>query len=205
MLHLYLLYACMHFTAHNPAPEAGRTRCVEGQVFFHADQCKKELPKAGALTEKSRQTRSWFECRETQAPSWLPAGANGRANLAYKAEVGVADEKALTALLAPLSAEARAGLTAGGLKARFTRAFQGPGRWSFFVVGTGSALIVFAVTNLDDFQFTEIATDLSSSSALTTEGLDFETMAEDAGVELSYHTEISHRPMPPPGGMEAEP
>ena len=33
----------------------------------------------------------------------------------------------------------------------------------------------------------------------------FAAIAEDAGVELSYHTEMSQRAMPPPGGMRSDP
>jgi hypothetical protein len=201
---LYVLYGCTHLTAHNPAPQAGRTRCVEAEVFFRADDCKGELPQAGGLTEKSRHARSWFECDAIRADSWVPAGANDRVHLAYKAEVRTADASALTALLAPLSPPARATLSPDALKSPFQRAFQGPGHWSFFIAGTGSRVIAFAVSNLDDFQFTEIGTDISSS-AMSGEHLDFETMAEDAGVALSYHTELSRRAMPPPGGIEAEP
>jgi hypothetical protein len=201
MFHLFVLYGCMHLTAHNPASEAGRTRCVEAQVYFRADQCRKNLPKAGGLTEKSRHSRSWFECDESTAESWIPADAKGGANLAYKAEVGASDAQALTELLAPLAPQARATLTPEELKSSFQKAFQGPGRWSFFIVGNGSTVTAFAVTNLDDFQFTDIATDVSSSATAATGGLDFETMAEDAGITLSYHTEFSRRAMPPPGGM----
>jgi len=205
MLHLFVLYGCMHLTAHNPAPEAGRTRCVEAQVFFHAEQCKKELPKAGGLTEKSRHARSWFECDEITAESWIPTDAKGGANLAYKAEVGASDEAALAELLAPLGPQARASLRPDDFKGSFQKAFQGPGRWSFFIVGNGSTVTAFAVTNLDDFQFTDIATDVSSSATAATGGLDFETMAEDAGITLSYHTEFSRRAMPPPGGIKRAP
>jgi hypothetical protein len=195
----------MHLTAHNPAAEAGRTRCVEAEVFFRADQCKRRLPQGGGLTEKSRHARSWFECDETTAESWNPLDANAGGNLAYKAEVGASDEEGLKALLAPLFPQARASLEAGDFKRSFQRAFQGPGRWSFFIVGTGSTVIAFAVTDLDDFQFTDIATDVSSSATAASAGLDFETMAEDAGITLSYHTELSRRAMPPPGGMRVEP
>ncbi|MGA7540403.1 MAG: hypothetical protein WBW93_16725 [Steroidobacteraceae bacterium] len=192
-------------TRHNPAAQAGRTRCVEAEVFFHAEQCKKELPKGGGLTEKSRHSRSWFECDETTAESWIPTKAQGGANLAYKAEVGASDAQALTALLAPLAPQARATLTPEDLKGSFQKAFQGPGRWSFFILGNGSTVTAFAVTNLDDFQFTDIATDVSSSATAASGSLDFETMAEDAGITLSYHTEFSRRAMPPPGGMVRAP
>jgi hypothetical protein len=206
MLHLYVLYACVHFTRHNPAAQANKTRCVERQIFFHADECRKELPKAGRLTEKNRHTHSWFECQESGADSWIPADANVRGSPLYKAEVFASDESALTALLAPLSPQARATLQPADFKRPFERTFQGPPPWSFFVVGSGTAVTVYAVANLDDFQFADLAADFSSSSAaVKTEALDFETMAEDAGVGLSYHTEISHRAMPPPGGMETQP
>lgn len=206
MLPLYVLYACVHFTRHNPAAQAHKTRCVEQLILFHADQCKKDLPKGGRLTERHWHTRSWFECQASSADSWISGGANGSGSRMYKAEVLASDVNALTALLAPLSPQARAKLQPADFKHQFQRAFQGPGRWSFFVVGTGSTVTAFAVANLDDFQFTDLATDFSSSSAaIKTEALDFATMAEDAGVELSYHTEISERAMPPPGGMEPAP
>jgi hypothetical protein len=205
MLHLYVLYACVHFTRHNPAAQAHKTQCVEQQIFFHADECKKELPKGGRLTAKNRHTRSWYECQGTSGDSWIP-GADDRGSRMYKAEVFASDENALTALLAPLSPQARETLQPADFKHPFVRTFQGPGPWSFFVAGTGTAVTVFAVANLDDFQFADLAADFSSSSAaIKTEALDFATMAEDAGVELSYHTEISHRAMPPPGGMETQP
>jgi hypothetical protein len=204
MLHLFVLYGCMHLTAHNPAPQAGATRCVEAEVYFRADQCRRALPKGGGLTEKSRYARSWFECDAIRADSWLPLETEGGVHLACKAEVGASDESALTALLAPLSPQERATLKPDDFKGPFQRAFQAPGRWALFIVGTGSKVTAFAVSNLDDFQVTEIATDMSSS-AMSADHLDFETMAEDAGVALSYHTEFSRRPMPPPGGMEAEP
>lgn len=203
MLHLYVLYGCMHLTAHNPPPEAGRTRCVQAEVFFHAEQCKRALPQGGGLTEKSRYARSWFECDGVAADSWIPAETKGGAHLAVKAEAGASDEGALAALLAPLSPQDRATLRPDDLKGPFEKAFQA-GHWSLFIVGTGPTVIAFAVSNLDDFQFTEIATDMSSS-ATSAEHLDFETMAENAGIALSYHTEFSRRPMPPPGGMGAAP
>jgi hypothetical protein len=201
MLHLYVLYACVHINAAKHASGRGTTRCVEGQVFFHADECKKALPKPGALTEKSKQSRSWLECKQTAAESWIPVDATDRGTESCKAQADVADANALTALLAPLAPQARATLAPADLKLAFARAFQGPDRLSFFVVGTGSRVTVFAVANLDDFQFAGMAADFSSASESPTD-LDFETIAEDAGVKLSYHTETSQRAMPPPGGME---
>lgn len=201
MLHLYVLYACVHFNAAKPASGAGTTRCVERQAFFHADECKKALPKPGGLTEKSRQSRSWLECKATAADSWISADAPGQGSRLDKAQAGAADETALAALLAPLSPQARATLEPADFKHAFERAFQGPGRLSFFVVGTGSRVTVFAVTNLDEFQFAGMAADVSSASESPTD-FDFGTIAENAGIELSYHTEMSQRAMPPPGGME---
>ncbi|MDE2051273.1 MAG: hypothetical protein KGJ72_09660, partial [Gammaproteobacteria bacterium] len=66
---------------------------------------------------------------------------------------------------------------------------------------------VFAVTHLDDFQFADMAADFSSASEGMAAGkdLDFETMAENAGIELSYHTKTSQRAGPPPGGVESGP
>lgn len=201
MLHLYVLYACVHINAAKPAAATGTTRCVEGQIFFQADECKRALPKGGGLTAKSKQSRSWLECKQSAADSWIPGDAIDRGARLYKAQAGAGDGIALAALLAPLSAQARAMLGTADFEHAFARAFQGPGRLSFFVVGTGSRVTVFAVTNLDDFQFAGMAADVSSSSESPTD-LDFETIAENAGVELSYHTEMSQRAMPPPGGME---
>ena len=207
MLHLFVLYACLHQDAAKSAPRADTTRCVEKEVLFHADDCKKGLPKGGGLIAHSRHMRSWLECKETAADSWTSAAESARGSWLYKAEAGASDESALAALLAPLSPEARAALGSADFKQPFERAFQGPGRLSFFIVGTGSSVVAFAVTNLDDFQFAQMAADVSSSSdPMTTEkDLDFDTVAEDAGVTLSRHTETSQRVMPPPGGMEAGP
>jgi hypothetical protein len=203
MLHFYVLYACVHITAGKPAPLAGRTECVERQVFFRAEQCVTAIPKRGRLIERSKRARSWVECKEARADSWIPAEANVSGSRLYQAQAGISDEQALAALLTPLSPQARAMLESRGLKRPFQRAFQAPGGWSYFIVGTGSSVIVFVVTHLDDFQFAQMAADVSSSSAtLTTEGLDFSSLAEDAGVELSYHMEMSRRTMPPPGGLE---
>jgi hypothetical protein len=201
MLHLFVLYACVHLNAARHAAGAGTTRCVERQVFFRAEECRQALPKPGRLTEKSKESRSWLECKATAADSWIAADAAAQGSRLYEAHAGVADEDALAALLAPLAPQARATLEAVDFKHAFERAFQGPGRLSFFVVGTGSRLTVFAVTNLDDFQFAGMAADVSSASESPAD-LDFETIAEDAGVELSYHSEMSQRAMPPPGGVE---
>jgi hypothetical protein len=216
MLALYVLFACVHFTAKNPAPRAGQTRCVEKRVFFDPAQCKRELPEGGGLTEKTRYERSWIECKETRADSWIPADADARASRLYQAQASASDANAMAALLAPLSTRARAALGPGDFKRHFQRAFRGPGRLSFFVVGTGASVIVFAVTNLDDFQFAQMSADVSSSSEGMTEGvtggipeekeeLDFATIAENAGVKLGYHTQMSRRATPPPGGMETDP
>jgi len=201
MLHLFVLYACVHLNAAGHAAGAGTTRCIERQVFFRADECKQALPKPGRLTEKSKESRSWLECKATAADSWIAADAAAQGSRLYEAQAGVADADALAALLAPLAPQARATLEPIDFKHAFERAFQGPGRLSFFVVGTGSRLTVFAVTNLDDFQFAGMAADVSSASESPAD-LDFETIAEDAGVELSYHSEMSQRAMPPPGGVE---
>lgn len=204
---LYVLYACLHVTAAKHAPQPGKTRCVEAQTYFHLDECKRELAKGGALKGPAKHPQSWLQCQETRADSWIPADASDSGSRLYKAEASVSDAGELSALLAPLSPQARASLEPGDLERAFQRAFQGPGSLSFFVVGTGSRLIVFAVTHLDDFQFADMAADVSSSSEGMTTGkdLDVETMAEDAGVELSYHTETSQRAGPPPGGVASEP
>ena len=207
MLHLFVLYACLHVDAGKHAsPKTATTQCVEKEIFFAADDCKRELPKGGGLTAHSRHQRSWLECKITTADSWIPAEANGGGSRVYAAQAGASDRSALAALLAPLSPEARATLRQADFKQAFERTFQGPGRLSFFIVGTGSSVIAFAVTNLDDFQFAQMAADVSSSSdPMTTEkDMDFDTIAENAGVTLSHHTETSQRDMPPPGNIETE-
>lgn len=204
---LYVLYACVHLSVGKHARQPDKSRCVEAQVYFHADECKKELAKGSGLKKPAKHPQSWLECQETRADSWIPADANDPGTRLYKAEASLSDANELAALLVPLSAQARAALEPGDLKRPFQRAFQGPGNLSFFVVGSGSRLIVFALTHLDDFQFADMAADVSSSSEETTGGkdLDVETMAEDAGVELSYHTETLQRAGPPPGGVASEP
>lgn len=208
MLHLYVLYACMHLAADKHTGQAASTRCDESEVFFQAEPCRKELPKKpDRPTKVSKYVWTWLECQDTRADSWIPADASGGGNRLYKAQASVSDGDGLAALLAPLTAQARATLTPGELKHALQRTFQGPGNLSFFIVGTGSSVTAFAVTNLDDFQFTDMATDVSSAAAAMTidKDLDFKTIAEDAGVELSHHTEASERVMPPPGGMATEP
>lgn len=207
MLHLYVLYACLHVIAGKHAPQPGKTQCVESRVFFQAGQCKGRLPKGGGVIQKSKYARRWLECQESRADSWIPADPNDGVTRLYEAQASITDESALAALLAPLAPRARAALGSGGFNRAFQRAFQGPGRLSFFVVGTGSSVIVFALSNLDDFQFADVAADVSSSTVPTSteDDFDFQTIAEDAGVQLSYHTEISQRAMPPPGGMEPAP
>lgn len=208
MLHLYALYACVHFTGkHNP--QAGKTQCVESQIFFHAEQCKSKLPtKRGKMMHKTEDGKGWLECEETTAASWIPGDFSGSGNV-YKAWAKASDAAAVAALLAPLTPQARATLESGGLQHGFGKAFQGPGRWSFFIVGTGSSVIAYAVAGLDDFQFADMATDVSSSAAAMGGGegqdFDFAGIAESGGVQLSYHTESSRRATPPPGGMETRP
>ncbi len=206
MLHLYVLYACVHLITGKHDVPPGKTQCVESRVFFQAAQCKSRLPKGAGLTQKSKHARSWLECQETKADSWIPADPNDGVNRLYEAEASASDTGAMAALLAPLPPQARAALAPGGSRRPFQRAFQGPGGLSFFIVPTGGSMIVFAVSNLDDFQFADIASDVSSSAAQTDGGdLDFSSIAEYAGVQLSYHTETSQRAMPPPGGLEAAP
>lgn len=205
MLHLYVLYACVYVNAGKSAHRAPATHCVEQQIFLDPDRCKKELPKGGRLTERTRHERAWSECKDTQASSWISTHESDRGISVYKLTVDASDAKALDVLLAPLSPEARRTLVPDDFKRPFVKAFQGPGDLSFFIVGTGSRVIAFALTNLNDFQFTDVATDVSSSAATMKYGdLDFETIAEDAGIELSHHTEMSSRDAPPPGGIEAE-
>lgn len=208
MLHLYVLYACMHLDAGKHGSPPATTRCVEKEILFSADDCKRGVPKKDdGLVAHSRHSRSWLECKETAADSWIPAEANQGGSRLYKAEARTSDESALAALLVPLSAQARAALGPADFKQPFQRTFQGPGRLSFFMLGTGSSVVVFAVTNLDGFQFAQMAADLSSSSdPMTTEkDLDFDTIAENAGVSLTRDTEMSHLARPPPGGMEVGP
>lgn len=202
MLHLYVLYACVHLIAGKHAAQPGKTQCVESRAFFQAEQCKSRLPKGAGLTQKTKSARSWLECQETEADSWIPADPDDGVSRLYEAEASVSDASAMAALLAPLPPQARATLAPGGFR---RRAFQGPGALSFFIERTGSSVIVFAVSNLDDFQFADIASDVSSSSVAPEEDLDFSSIAEYAGVQLSYHTEISQRTLPPPGGMATAP
>jgi hypothetical protein len=207
MLQLYILYACLHLNAGKHAPKEGTTHCVEKQIFFRADDCKRELPKGGGLTAHTRHERTWLECKVTADDSWIPPEANGGGSRVYQARASASDQAALAALFAPLTPDARATLQQADFKQAFQRAFQGPGRLSFFIVGTGSSVIAFAVTNLDDFQFAQMAADVSSSTdPMTTEKeVDFDTIAEEAGVTLSRQTEISQRDMPPPGNIVTGP
>jgi hypothetical protein len=207
MLDLYVLYACVHLIAGKHSHGQSGTLCTEGQIFFHVDDCRMELPKkADGVVEKNRHELSWLECRETRADSWLPAG-DDQGHRVYKVTASASDGRALAALLAPLSLQARATFAPGDFKRPFQRAFQGPGSWSFFIVGAGPSVIAFAVSNLDDFQFADLAADVSSSSADATNevGLDFASAAQDAGIALSYHREMSKRDVPPRGGIESAP
>ncbi len=204
---LYVLYACMHFTGKH-APQFGQTHCVESEIFFRAEECRKELPQRPDKPQKIAGGVNWLECDTTPAASWIPAEASDAGNHVYKAQASSSDASAMAALLAPLTPEARAALGSGNLKGRFERTFQGPGSLAFFIVGTGSSVTAYAVTNLDDFQFSDMATDVSSAAAAmaaTKEDLDLSSSAENAGVELSYHTEMSRRALPPPGGMLSAP
>lgn len=207
MLDLYVLYACALLSAGKHAPQSGKTQCVEAQVYFDIDECKRELAKATALKKPGKHPQRWLECQQTRANSWISADSSDPGNRLYKAQASVSDSRALAALLSPLSPEARAALGSADFKRPFPRAFQGPGDLSFFLVGAGSRLIVFAVTHLDDFQFADLATDVSSSSDGSTGGddLDMQAIAENAGIELSYHTEIVRRTTPPPGGVVVQP
>lgn len=205
MIHLYVLYACVHLIAGKHAAHPGKTQCVESRVFFQAEQCKGRLPKGAGLTQKTKYSRSWLECQDTEAASWIPDDPNDGVSRLYEAQAGASDVSALAALLAPLPPQARAALGPRGLEHPLRRTYQGPGGLAFFVERTGASVIVFAVSNLDDFQFADIASDVSSSSSAAEGDLDFSSIAEYAGVQLSYHTEISQRAMPPPGGMAAAP
>jgi hypothetical protein len=206
MLHFYVLYACVHISAGKPIAHAGETECIERQVFFRQDQCLSELPKRGALIERGKYSLSWLECKQMRAQSWIPADANDGRSRLYQAQAAASDTEALTAVLRPFSPQARASLQPEDFRHPLQRAFQGPGDLSLFIVGNGASLLVFAVTHLDDFQFTQLAADLSSfTAARSDEVVDFKRMAEDAGVELSYHSEMSRRARPPPRGIEAGP
>jgi hypothetical protein len=207
MLDLYVLYACVHLIAGKHSHGQSGTLCTEGQIFFHVADCRRELPqKRDGVVEKNRHELSWLECRETRADSWLPAGDDQGYRL-YKVTASASDGRALAALLAPLSRQAREAFAPGDFKRPFQRAFQGPGSWSFFILGTGSSVTAFAVSNLDGFQFADLAVDVSSASADATNeaGLDFASTAQDAGITLSYRREISKRDVPPPGGIESAP
>jgi hypothetical protein len=202
---LYVLYACVHFSGRH-TPQAGKTRCVESQVYFNAAQCGSQLPKGRHLTQKTEYGPSWHECDETKADSWIFGDASGSGNQSYEALASASDASALAALLAPLTPQARATFAPDDFKGKFSRSFQGPGRLSFFLIGTGGSVLAFAVANLDDFQFADMATDVSSATAAMSEDdLDFAAIAENAGVQLSYHTEMSQRALPPPGGMRTAP
>ena len=76
---LYVLYACVHFTGKH-VPQAGKTQCVESQVFFNAGQCKSQLPKGRHLPQKTEDGLSWLECDETKADSWIFGEASGAGN-----------------------------------------------------------------------------------------------------------------------------
>lgn len=198
----------MHLDAGKHGSPPASTQCTEKEILFSAADCKLGVPKKDdGLIAHSRHSRSWLECKETAADSWIPAEASQGGSRLYKAEARIADGSALAALLAPLSPQARAALGPADIKQPFQRTFQGPGRLSFFMLGTGSSVVVFAVTNLDDFQFAQMAADVSSASdPMTTEkDLDFDTIAEDAGVSLSRHSEKSQLVKPPPGGIEVGP
>lgn len=180
------------------------TRCMETQIFFRADACRGNLPVRGGLTGKSRYARSWLECRVTQAASWIPARLGRRHIEVYKAQARIADSRALSDLLAPLSNRVRSALGTAALARPLVATDQGSGHLSFYLIGDGQTLVVFAVTNLSGFQFADIAADISSSQE-SNEGLDFESLAEFAGVDLSYPTRLSHRATPPPGGLVTSP
>ncbi|MHB1872410.1 MAG: hypothetical protein ACYCT1_16360 [Steroidobacteraceae bacterium] len=140
----------------------------------------------------------------TEADSWIPARLGRRSIEVYKAQARIADTRALSDLLAPLSSRARSALGAAALARPLVATDQGPGHLSFFLIGDGQTLVVFAVTNLSGFQFADIAADISSSQE-SNEGLDFHSLAEFAGVNLSYPTRRSHRATPPPGGLVTVP
>jgi aspartate aminotransferase-like enzyme len=101
-----------------------------------------------------------------------------------------------------LPPQARVTLPSSEFKRSFRGAFQAQNGLSFFLVGTGSTVIAFAVTNLTDSQFAQIAADAGAFSG-SVDGLVLDSMAEDAGVELHYHTEVSQLVAPPPGDVES--
>lgn len=204
MIHLYTLYACLHFTRRAPDHQAGITRCIDAEIFFRLDSCKGNLPEKGGLTHKGKYDRSWLECQVSEAHSWIPADTDSGVIEVYKAQASVMDRHALSGLLAPLSNRARAALNGTELTRPFVKTVQGPRNLSFFIIGDGQRVIVFAVTNLSGFQFADIAADISSSQE-SNEGLNFESLGEFAGVKLSYPIQISHRAMPPPGGVAPGP
>jgi hypothetical protein len=185
---IYALFTCVHFSKNMPTPEAGSTRCVEGKVFFRADQCKKGVPaKKGGVTGSNQYARGWVECRESQQESWLPVDEKDGVPRLYKAEAEVSDKEAMTALLAPLEPKVRVMIPADG---RLRGSFAGPEHMWFFVVGDGDKVIMFAVSNLNDSQAPSIAAAVGFMKG-TEDNLDFEIAAEHAGVKLDYHTEVS--------------
>jgi hypothetical protein len=185
MIHLFTLYACLHFTRHAPDHQAGVTRCVDAEAFFRLDECKGNLPAKGGVVHKGKYDRSWLECQVTKAHSWIPADTNREAIEVYKAQARVTDARAMSALLAPLSKRARTVLQGAALTRPFVKSDEGPGYASFFIIGDGQRVVVFAVTNLSGFQFADIAADISSSQE-SNQGLNFESLAKFAGVKLSY-------------------
>jgi hypothetical protein len=185
---IYALFTCVRFSKNMPTPEAGSTRCVEGKVFFRADQCKKEIPaKKGGVTDSNQYARGWVECRESQQESWLPVDEKDGVPRLYKAEAEVFDTEAMTALLAPLEPKARNLIQ---VDAPFRGSFMGPGNLSFFVVGDGKKVIVFAVSNLNNSQAPSLGAAVGFMKG-TEDNLDFEIAAEHVGVKLDYHTEVS--------------
>lgn len=204
MLQLFVLYACVHLRAHLPIPQAGLTRCVQSEVFFDVKQCKSELLKFRKADQvanhNNNYSRSWAECEETNAKSWIPTTATWSSR-EYRAQADVSDADALADLLAPLSPQARLTLKSENFRHQFRGNFQGPGNLSFFLIGTGSRVIAYAITNLDDSQFAQIATAVSLYRG-SGKNLCFDCMAEDAGVKTHYPVQRSRQPLPPPGGVE---
>jgi hypothetical protein len=182
---IYALYSCMHFNKTMPAPQADTTQCMEAKVFFQSEQCRKEVPANDQVVDQNMYVRTWSECRERQSQSWIPQDDPDGVPRLYKAEARVSDQEAMTGLLSPLQPKVRSMIPTDG---RLRGTFQGPGKMSFFVVGDGDRVIVFAVSNLNDSQFINIAAAVSNLKGAA-DNLDFEVAAEHAGVKLHYHSE----------------
>jgi hypothetical protein len=185
---VYVVYSCVHFNKNMPAPSADSTSCSESKVFFQPGECKKEVPaKNGGETYSNQFSRVWIECRERQQGSWIPAHQNDGVIRLLKAEAKASDQKAMSALLFPLEPKARDMIHIDG---PFRGSFVGRDSMSFFLVGDGSKVIVFGLSNLNDSQYANISASVSLLKG-TEDNSDFEIAAEHAGVKLGFYTETA--------------